>query len=149
MKADKALQILVYCDAGITIVSMAVNRALSEFLPAPLPRFLEQQAAATRAAGDLAVTTLWIAVDAATLLAWIGLLNRWRPARALYFWTWVTALFLIPIETAWVFPAVGYMLDSAATLVGGALLGVLYFSDAKAHFERATRNAPETGEAGA
>jgi len=107
MRSDRALQILVYCDAGITIVSMAVNRALSEFLPAPLPGFPEQEAAAHRAAGDLALTGLWIAVNAATLLGRIGLLNLWRPARAIYLWTWVAALLLLPLESAWVFSPVG------------------------------------------
>src|SRR6266850_4662777 len=140
MKADKTLQMLVYCDAGITIVSMAVNRALSGFLPAPLLGFLQQESAAPRTAGDLALTGLWIAVNAATLLAWIGLLNLWRRARAIYFWTWVAAMLLLPLETVWVFSPVGYMLDSASTLVGGALLGVLYFSDAKAHYRRAARD---------
>jgi len=138
VKSEKVLPILVYCDAGVTIVSLAVNRALGEFYPA---------LGTSHGAGTVALTTLWIAVDAATVLAWLGILNLWRPARAIYFWTWVATLLLLPLESAWVFSPVGYMLDSAASLVGGALLGVLYFSDAGRWFERAANDNRETSEA--
>jgi hypothetical protein len=130
MKSERVLPMLVSCDAGVSIVSIAVNRALAELSPSP---------PASHASGDIALTALWMAVNAATVLAWIGILNLWRPARAIYFWTWVATLLLLPIESAWVFAPLGYMLDSAATLVGGALIGVLYFSDARAHFDRVPR----------
>ena len=127
MKSERVLPILVYCDAAISILSIAVNRALAGLSPSP---------PASVASGDIVLTTLWMAVNAATVLAWIGLLNLWRPARAIYFWTWVATLLLLPLESAWIFAPVGYMLDSAATLVGGAVLGLLYFSDAGAPFAR-------------
>jgi hypothetical protein len=140
MKSEKILPILVYCDAVVSIVSMAVNRALAEMSPSPL---------APHESGDLALTALWLAVNAATLVAWVGLLHHWRPARAIYFWTWVATLVLMPLESAWVFAPVGYMLDSAATLVGGTVLGLLYFSDAGAPFARPAIERPRANEAGA
>jgi hypothetical protein len=139
MKVEKILALLVYCDAAITIVSMAVNRAMSWFI--------QQESTAPRGAGDFVLTSLWVAVTAATILAWVGLLNLWRPARAIYFWTWVAALLLLPLESARVFSPAGYMLDTAASLVGGALLGVLYFSNARTYFERAACAASGTSEA--
>jgi hypothetical protein len=138
VKSEKVLPILIYCDAGVTIVSLAVNRALGEFYPA---------LGTSHGTGDVALTALWVAVNAATLLAWVGILNLWRPARAIYFWTWVATLLLLPLESAWVFSPVGYMLDSVATLFGGAVLGVLYFSDASRWFERAANDNHGTNEA--
>ena len=138
MKSEKILPILVYCDAAVSIVSIAVNRALAVLSPSPLT---------AHESGDLALTALWMAVIAATVLAWVGILNLWRPARAIYFWTWVATLLLMPLESAWVFAPVGYMLDSAATLVGGALLGVLYFSDVRTHFEGAASRSAGTNSA--
>ena len=138
MKSERVLPILVYCDAAVSIVSIAVNRALAELSPSP---------PASHGSGDIALTALWLAVNAATVLAWIGLLNLWRPARAIYFWTWVATLLLMPLESAWAFAPVGYMLDSAATLVGGAVLGLLYFSDAGAPFARPAIERPRTDEA--
>jgi hypothetical protein len=135
MKSERILPILIYCDAAVSIVSIAVNRALAGLSSSPL---------ASHGSGDIALTALWLAVNAATVLAWIGLLNLWRPARAIYFWTWVATLLLLPLESAWVFAPVGYMLDSAATLVGGAVLGLLYFSDAGASFARRAIDGPRT-----
>lgn len=147
MKTDRVLPLLVYCDAALTILAIALDSAMSWFLPPPLQAYLERESVAHRWTGDLLVTGLWVAVMVATVLAWIGLLNLWRPARAIYFWSWVATLLLLPLEPAWVFSPVGYMLDTAASLVGGALLGVLYFSDARARFERPAAGAPEAGAA--
>src|SRR3989442_3125021 len=99
VKAERALPMLVYCDAGLTILSIIVNRVMSGFLPATLMAFLEKEGAAPRETGDFVLMGLCVAVSAATLLAWIGLLRLWRPARVIYFWTWVAAGLLLLFES--------------------------------------------------
>jgi hypothetical protein len=145
MKPDRALPILIYCDIALTFLAIVVDRVWREFLPAPLRDFLKGERALPWRTGDWIVAVSWAAVIAATVLAWIGLLNLWRPARAIYFWSWLAALLLLPLESAWILSPAGYLLDTAASLVGGTLLGVLYFSDAREHFGRTTADTPEAG----
>src|SRR5262245_35641075 len=114
----------------VAVLAIGVDHGLRSCLPAPLREFLAQEHASSWSLWGILVAGAWLAVNLATLLAWIGLLNSWKPARAIYLWAWVGALLLLPLETAWVLTPIGYALDTAATLVGGALLAVLYFSEA-------------------
>jgi hypothetical protein len=147
MKAEKALPILVYLEAALATLAIVIDRSMTWFLPGELRGWLDESAVGWGAA-DWLVTALWIGVSAVTILAWIGLVSFWRPARSIYTWTWVVALLLLPLESAWIHTPAGYMLDVAATLAGGALLGVLYFSDARVHFERPAAEAREIPTAG-
>lgn len=70
---------------------------------------------------------LWITVCAATVAAWIGLLHRLRPARALYAASWLGYLALAAMR-AGTESSFGAVLDLATGLVGGMILSLLYFS---------------------
>jgi hypothetical protein len=81
------------------------------------------------------VETLWIAVAAATVLSWIGLLYRVRPARVLYAVSWLGYLAFVALRGGVTTSATGSTLDLAAGLVGGLILGLVYSSEWRGSFE--------------
>ena len=82
------------------------------------------------------VEALWIAVAAATVLSWIGLLYRVRPARLLYAASWLGYLAFVALRGGATPSAAGSILDLAAGLVGGAILGLVYSSEWRGAFGR-------------
>ena len=72
---------------------------------------------------------LWILVCAATVVAWVGLLYRLRPARTLYAASWLGYLAWVAVRGATAASPVGTVLDLATGLVGGMILALVYFSD--------------------
>ena len=72
---------------------------------------------------------LWVLVCAATVVAWVGLLYRLRPARTLYAASWLGYLAWVAARGATVTLPFGTVLDLATGLVGGMILALVYVSD--------------------
>ncbi|HEY1249612.1 MAG TPA: hypothetical protein VGH97_00395 [Thermoanaerobaculia bacterium] len=113
----KLLDRLILADLALAVASIVTSSAS----PAQRPHG--------------AAFLLWLGVCAATVLAWIGLAWRYRPARVVYAAAWLGYLALVALRaggaasTASPFDGV---LDLATGLVGGMILAVSFFSDALA-----------------
>jgi len=92
----------------------------------------------------LFLTPLWALTVIATVVAWIGLLNLWWFARRLYLGAWIAWMFLLLLSGPSVMTPLGTMFSSAEGVVGGAILGLVYFSELSRHFERPRVHAPAT-----
>lgn len=120
MKESKALDALILADFLLGLSSVIADAVFGSSLAA----------AGTRrwtVSGNL-VFGLWLAVCAATVVAWVGLLYRIKPARALYAASWLAYIALVALRGGAGSP-LGAVLDLATGLVGGMILALVYFSD--------------------
>ena len=112
----KILDRLILADLVLSIASLQWSASH----PGPRPSTL--------------LEALWIAVAATTVLSWIGLLYRVRPARLLYAASWLGYLAFVALRGAVAPSAAGSILDLAAGLVGGLILGVVFSSEWRGAF---------------
>jgi hypothetical protein len=108
MRESKALDALILADFLLGLVSTAWSAGQSAPHPSPLS------------------SALWIAVCAATVLAWVGLLYRIEAARALYAASWLGYLAWIAVRGTAVSSPLASVLDLATGLVGGMILAILF-----------------------
>jgi hypothetical protein len=80
------------------------------------------------------VEGLWIAVAASTALSWIGLFYRVRSARTLYAASWVGYLAVVALRGGAPSSELGTILDLAAGLVGGMILGAVFSAEGRVAF---------------
>jgi hypothetical protein len=77
-----------------------------------------------------------------TVVAWLGLLNYWRFSRELYVTAWVFWVLLILLSGPSVMTPVGAMVDTLESVVGGAIMSLVYFSDLSRRFVRDPQPSP-------
>jgi hypothetical protein len=116
MTESKTLDRLIMADVLLALLSVAWSAAAEPPRPSG-PAFV-----------------LWILVCATTVGAWIGLLSRLRPARALYAASWLGYLALVGLRGGGAGSSIDALLDLAAGLVGGMILALVYFSDLRTQF---------------
>jgi hypothetical protein len=133
MKRERVLSLLILSEFVLFALSVVSDYALKPFLPSALRAYLIDQSAASPFA-DTMLTSMWIIVAASTILAWIGLLNLIRAARALYLTSWAAYLILLLLRGSVVGTAASFAIQMMMALVGGAIIGVIYFSDLRARF---------------
>ncbi|HEU0184097.1 MAG TPA: hypothetical protein VFS27_02210 [Blastocatellia bacterium] len=134
MKQEKVLGFLILSEFVLGILATISYHSLEPFLPASLRTY---QAAPGIAAVRFGVTLLWglwIVVVVTTIIAWIGLLNLVRAARPLYLASWVGYFALLLLEGRTVSAWGALLIEMMTALVGGAILGMIYFSELGAKF---------------
>jgi len=134
MKHERTLGILILSDFVLTILGIVSEFTMGLFLPPSLRDYLATDDAATFRLSDALLTALWIVVAVATVLGWIGMLNLVRPARSLYLGSWVGNFVLILLKGPVVSASVSIVIMTISALVGGAILGMIYFSELAAKF---------------
>jgi len=132
MNNERLFRILVLAD--IVLATLTILTEITLTLPQPLQKYVFSTYFEWGVAGP-ALFIFWIAIVAATVVSWVGLLLYWWPARALYVGAWVAMLILILASGPSVLTAPGAVLDTLEHLVSGILIGMMYFSDVKLRFE--------------
>jgi len=134
MRNDRVLFILVVADFVLVMLTLAAELALSSTLPQPLRDY-----ASSRYSGLTSIVwfSLWLGIAMATLVAWIGLLNYWGPARLLYVGAWAAWILLVAASGPSVTTAAGATVETLEHLVGGAIVGLVFFSDLTKRFDHA------------
>ena len=134
MRHERILGVLVVCDLVLGIAAIVTEKASEPFLPAGLRSYLDAAEAVPHGPGDTVLFALWVAIIVATVLGWIGLLNLLRPARTIYLASWCAYLLYLALTGPTVMTPFGFVLDTAMTLVGGAILGLVYLSELRLRF---------------
>ena len=133
MNKERALVVLVALDAFLVFASMGVEAFFSWTLPGDLRDHHGVGAFGLRTLGML---SLWGITAACAITAWVGLINHWWFARRLYVVACVASLVLTLGAGPAVSTPLGAVLDRLDWLVGGAIFGLIYFTDLSRHFER-------------
>jgi len=129
MKHEKVLCILILSELVLGVLATISYFALEPILPAPLRAYLAAGGSANFRLYDTLLLALWVAVVIMTALAWIGLLFLARAARPLYLASWVAYIVLLLLRGPVVSVSVSFALEMMTALVGGAILGMIYFSE--------------------
>lgn len=132
MRNDRLLLILVVADFVLVMLTIGAEFALSSTLPQPLRAY---SSAGEWRPRDFVLFPLLLGIAVTTLVAWIGLINYWWPARILYVGTWMGWLLLTTLSGPSVTPAVGAALETLDSLVGGAIISLVFFSDLSKRFD--------------
>jgi len=135
MRLGRILGALILCDLVLGIATMVTEKVSAPFLPEPLRAYV-----AAPGPGGWILVALWVAIIVTTVLAWIGLLNLLRPARTIYLASWCAYLLYVVLTGPTVMTPFGSVLDTAMALVGGAILGLVYFSELRLRFKTLTES---------
>ena len=134
MRHERILSTLILCELALGVTGLIIERAAE---PAPGSSLRAHLAAAglvaSKERGAFAIVC-WAAVVAATIVAWVGLVALVRGARPLYAAAWVAYLVLVLTDGPIVTSAAGRAVEMLTALAGGAILGLIYFSELRTRF---------------
>jgi len=129
MQKDRLFRILVLADIVLVTLTIAAEFAFHGTLPEPLRAYAWSTYFGNWSVTAFALLMFWLAIVVATLVSWVGLLLYWWPARAFYVGAWLAMLVLLATSGPSVLTAPGAALDTLEHIVGGILIGMMYFSD--------------------
>ena len=127
------LRVLVIAEWVLVAAALSVESTLQSSLPEELLLYLA--AAADRELGLLTYVALFCFIPL-WAVSTIGVIWLWRPARVLYAASVILSTAIVPflgpsVVAAWAAP-----LEELGLITSGAILALLYFSNAAQHFER-------------
>lgn len=133
---------LVAADVVLAFATIGVESVMHKFLP---PALREQQSRSWLESDwsvlALSELGLWVTSVALFVAAWIALVLFLRRAREIYLAAWALTALSLALRGPAVWTAAGTVLDTIGTLVSGALVGLVWFSDLAARYEE--RGAPD------
>ena len=134
----RTFRILVVTLLLLTIGIVVADSATRSHLPEPLRAYLdaEDKVQAEMPPRLMVLAFGAIAVASLAFISSIGLLVLWRPARLLYTLSFVIALPLYLVMDPVIYSGTTEFLNELASLLGGAIWALLYFSPIKSHFDR-------------
>lgn len=136
MSLESSLRALVLADIALTVALITVGVVGEPLLPAALQAYLDTQSSIPWNTGDWILATVDLSLFGLTVIAWIGLLRgRWW-SRRLYTWLRAFSLPLLLFAGPYVDSALGQFLVTLVNLVGGIILGILYFSELRHRYTR-------------
>ena len=148
MNKNRLLWMLVAADVLLAFASVGAEAFFGWTLPPSLAEYKHTRFTgfSISSAGDVIQLLLLATTVLCAFGAWIGLVSYWRFARRLYLVSLATWILLILLSGPRVTTSVGAMFGVMNALVGGVILGLVYFSDLACRFERASveRMAPAT-----
>lgn len=113
------------------------------WLPEPLRKHVEEQMKPGPPSAQMAMLALFSLLSLALLLISLaGLFVFWRPARVLYTLCLLTLGCAVAASGTVVESALTTVLSYMNTVIAGVILGMIYFSPIREHFEPPTADQP-------
>ena len=136
MDKTRLLRFLVVADVFLAFGSVGAQALFGWTLPPELQAFTHDRF--NRLPGLLDVFPLFLVwtTSVCALVAWVGLLTFWRHARGVYVASLSFWLLHILFAGASVKPSVAALFTTGNAVIGGMILGLVYFSDLARRFER-------------
>jgi hypothetical protein len=136
MLTKRSLRVLIVANLILIAVSVVVGIVGEAWLPEPLRAFEQTRAEADMTPNDWVLVCVGIPLLITVLVASIGLLAFWRPARPLYFVTIVVATLLTPLGGPYITLGWAQALDGVSFIVTGVVLAAIYFSPLRELYDR-------------
>jgi hypothetical protein len=135
MKFETILKRLIVADIAFCVVSFGIGWFGDPFLTGPLRVYSDGQLNLELSSRDWFLLLFDLVVLVFSIVAW-GLLWRGSPkGRLLYTSAIAVFLVLLPFEPPFATSGVIALIDTIGTMIVGGILGMLYFSDLKLHYE--------------
>ena len=135
MSPVRTMRLLIVGQVVALVLTIAVDAATQGALPAQLQAYLAEVEASELTPASTAVGLLGLLAIVASVISWIGLWRLWRPARSVYAVALLSALVITLFTGPVVWSGVVGTIDDVASIVAGMLLGLLYSSDLRQHFD--------------
>ncbi len=146
MNKARLLVILVLADIAFAFASAGAEGFFGWTLPPALAEYARLRVSHFPGPGEVLQLGLLATTVLTAFAAWIGLLSFWRHARGLYLFACAISLLETLVSGPSVRTSVGATFAALNGLVGGAIIGLVYFSDLARRFERApVEQAAATG----
>ena len=147
MDRVKLLRTLVITEIALTAGGVLSEFLLERYLPQQLQAYLKTESETPIGAREQLFLILGIPFGLAIILAWIGLLLFRKNAHKLYLVTCIGSIVLFLFAGPTVQTALGTALDAAVSLLGGLVLGLLYFTDLRNRYETTKPSVSHEGAA--
>lgn len=139
MPIVRLLRIIIACQIVLTILAAIVDLLLEPLLPHDLQSYLQAQAELPLTRKDRLLALVWTPLLVGLVIAWIGLWRLWRSAPLIYTIATILGVLLLPTLGPIVGSGWGDALNHLHTLCSGLIIGGLYLSELKNHFELRNR----------
>jgi hypothetical protein len=141
--ATQALRYLVILEWVLIFASVLIGLSLEETLPAELRAYIDADAERPPSRIESVILALGVVLVAGAVVASIGVyfLRAW--ARPLYLGCAVAGLLLMLFLGPTIYGAIDGAVSTLTSAVQGAILALLYFSGASAHFQATGTSTPE------
>lgn len=136
MRKDTLFRALIVADFALAMLTIAAEIVFGTILPAPLREYVQRTWFDWSVRGVF-LFSFYVAIIGATTVSWVGLFLFWWPARAIYVAACVAWVVLIAASGPSVMTGPGAALHTAESLVGGLLVGLMYFSEVSRRFDEA------------
>ena len=136
MNQLRLFRVLVAAQIGLVVLAIAASVRLEKALPEALQAYLRAQQDAPFASKDALLIAAGIPLLAAMVVAWIALLRFWRIGPWFYLATTIAGVVLTVAAGPTVATAIETTLDTASSVVGGAIIAMAFFSDVAARFQK-------------
>ena len=138
MNKSRLLWMLVAANVLLAFASVGAEAFFGWTLPPALAEYRHARFAGFSIASvsDLIQLLLLATTVLCAFAAWIGLVCYWRFARGLYLASWVIWILTILFSGPRVRTSVGAVFSVMSAVVGGVIIGLVYFSDLARRFER-------------
>ena len=138
MSAKILLRTLIVSEVALLVAGGLVHFATMASLPNHLRQYFDEQAHVEWTIVDWVGCAVNAGIGVSRLIAWIGLWRLWQPARLLYVAATAASLLILPFMGPNVCSALVNTLLTANVFCSGLIVGVVFFSDVRLNFGRAT-----------
>lgn len=141
----RLLRGLVLVEVACGVSSAVLDLVFENTLPAEIRQYVARAENTPLSTVQMAGYVWGVILSIGMIVSLVGLWKLWGPARQLYTGCWLLGVpVYLLIEPVFYYSPVGAMLSEFSVLAAGMILGVIYFSDLSAHFERsaALKSAP-------
>ncbi len=139
MNTNRLLWMLVVADVLLAFASVGAEGFFGWTLPPALAAYNHARFTgfSISSAGDAIHLLLLATTVLCAFAAWIGLVSYWSFARRLYLVSWAIWILVILVSGPRVSTSLGVIFSVMNAMVGGVILGLIYFSDLAHRYERA------------
>jgi len=136
MNQVRLFRVLVSAQIGLAVLAIAASLRLEKTLPEALQAYLRAQRDAPFSSKDAVLAATAMPLLAAMVVAWIALLRFWRIGPWLYLATTVAGIALTVATGPSVTTAIESTLQTASSVIAGAIIALAFFSDVAARFRK-------------
>ena len=139
MNQVRLFRVLVSAQIGLVVLSIAASVRLEKTLPEPLQAYLRARQDAPFSSNDAVLAATAVPLLAALVVSWIALLRFWRIGPWFYLATTVAGIALTVATGPSITTAIQTTLDTASSVIAGAIIAMAFFSDVAARFRATSR----------